>query len=164
MKFSQPITRGTMLFAIFAVLLTQMLGNWLINRFMLAEGQNRILSPDHFDVQVLSDSDFLLLADPSHESVELSDGSRYEKAPVWYEVVLPGYKTVGQNNYHVLVTTKGTAHVMPYLEQLITMLGLITCCGLALSIWNLKLLQQEIASSDQIAHDTSENHDQNQTA
>jgi hypothetical protein len=47
MKSSNPATRGGLLFAIFAVLLTHTVWIWVSVRFMHADAQNRVLATQY---------------------------------------------------------------------------------------------------------------------
>ncbi len=87
-----------------------------ISRFWLYDKQNRALNPDHYSAELVTKADFDQIADPSIRTIALSNGSQFTKAdrPEWEEKVIPFYKPIGTNDYYLKVTTKGTAHVVPY--------------------------------------------------
>jgi hypothetical protein len=143
MKLSNPVTRSTLLLVTFVVILMHVFWSWVFARFVHAEAQYRTLMPRYYDVQVVSAEEYQRLADRSVPKVTLSDGTTMEKAPAWYDVVLPGYKPTPDKEHHVLVTTYGTGHVLSYLEPTLLLMGTLTCCGLGLSLWNLSLLKRE---------------------
>lgn len=142
-NLSHPIRRGTILFTAFVVILTQILWSWVFLRFVHAEAQSRPLMPQYYDVQVVSADEYGRLADRSVPTVTLADGTTYEKAPAWYEVVLPAYKATPDHKTYVLVTTYGTGHVLSYVEPTLFAMGLLACLGLGLSLWNLRFLKRE---------------------
>lgn len=150
MKLSNPTTRSTLLFVTFVVILLHVFWSWVFARFVHAEAQYRTLMPEYYDVQVVSAEEYHRLADPSVPKVTLSDGTTMEKAPAWYELVLPGYKPVPENESYVLVTTYGTGHVISYIEPTLLLLGALTCCGLGLSLWNLALLKSESSPNGEL--------------
>ncbi len=143
MKFSNPATRGMLLFAIFILLLTHIVWSWISVRFLHADSQNRILAAAYYDVQVVTGEEYQRLSDPAIRETTLSDGTTVVKAPIWDEVVLPGYKRAAHQDYYVLVTTRGTAHVLSYIEHYLLLFGSLAVCGLIASFWNLKMMQQE---------------------
>jgi hypothetical protein len=101
----------------------------------------------YYDVQVVSAADYRRLADPAAPKVTLADGTTVEKAPAWYDLVLPGYKPTPNGDQYVLITTKGTGHVLSYLEPILMLLGTLAACGLGLSVWNLSLIQKKPADA-----------------
>ena len=147
MKFSNPVTRSVLLSSVFFVLLSLNVSIWIFLRFVHAERQNRVLAPSQYDVQVVTAEDYHRLADPNNPEVTLTDGSRVQKAPVWYSDVLPNYVRTADNRHYVLVTTRGTAHVHPYVEQYFILLGFLTFGGLGISLWNSISVQNESATS-----------------
>jgi hypothetical protein len=139
MRFLNPATCRLIPFAIFAVLLTNVVSAWVMMEFVHRDAQYRSLAPEHYLVEVLSPADYDLLADPSNRDVVLSDGRRIQKAPVWDEIVLPKYKLTDDGKFYVRVTTKGTAHMLPYVRHHFLMFGFFAACGLFASLWNLRL-------------------------
>jgi hypothetical protein len=131
------------LFAIFTVMVFHAGWSWVFARFLHYERQNRSLDPQTYDVRVITTDDYRLLSDPTKRDVTLADGTRFQKAPVWETIVLPKYKAAGDGSHYVLVTTKGTAHVLPYLEGVLLLFGFFAACGSVASIWNVRLLHRE---------------------
>ena len=146
-KISNPVTRSTMLFAVFAVILLHIFWSWVFARYVHADAQYRTLRPEYYDVQVVTNAEYLQLADRTVPKVTLSNGSTMEKSLAWYDVVLPGYKPAPDGEHYVLVTTYGTAHVLSYLDPLLILLGCFSACGVAISLWNMTLLQKEMTQS-----------------
>ena len=139
MRYLNPATRRFLVPVIFALLLGSIFWAWIFMRFLHYEGQYRSLAPEHYDVEVVTADDYRLLADPAYPEVTLSGGTTTRKEPIWYEVVLPKYRPVRNGTYYVLVTTKGTAHFLPYIGGHFFMFGFLAACGLLVSLWNLKL-------------------------
>ena len=108
-------------------------------RFVHRDAQHRALDPQHYIVQVVTAADYRRLADPANREVRLSDGHTIHKAPIWDKVVLPNYKPTDDGRFYVLVTTKGTAHILPYVEGELIFFGVSLACGLFFSLWNLRL-------------------------
>ena len=150
MKLSNPATRSALLFVTFAVILMHIFWSWVFVRFLHTEAQYRTLMPQYYDVQVVTAEEYLRLADRLIPKVTLSDGVTMEKAPAWYDLVLPGYKAVPNNESYVLVTTYGTGHVLSYIEPTLLLMGMLTCCGLGLSLWNLALLKSESSPNGEL--------------
>ena len=83
-------------------------------RFWLYQTQNRNLSPDHYDVLVLTSSEYEQFVNPEVRRVSFANGSQtFVKAadPNWEAKAKSRYKPVYDGKYYVEVTTKGTAHV-----------------------------------------------------
>ena len=138
MRFLTPATRRLIPFAIFAVLLINVASQWVMMAFVHRDAQYRLLAPEHYKVQVLTPADYHLLADPSNRDVVLSDGTTLHKAPVWDKIALPNYKPTDDGKFYVLVTTKGTAHLLSYVGPHFLIIGFIAACGLLASLWNLR--------------------------
>jgi hypothetical protein len=140
--FNRP-TLSTLLAAIFFVLFLQIVCSWGFMRFVHVRAQNQFLAPEYYDVEVVTGEDFRHLSDPAQREVTLSDGTRIMKAAVWEEFVLKNYKAAADGKFYVLVMTKGTAHVLPYVEPNFILIGFFTFCGLAVSLWNLRSIRKE---------------------
>jgi hypothetical protein len=138
-KLLNAATRRVLPAAVFVTLLFELAAAWVIMRFVHRDAQYRLLAPDHYLVQVVTADDYRRLADPASRRVALSDGTTVEKAPVWNEIVLPNFKPTDDGRFWVLVTTKGSAHLLDYVEPNYVMFGLIAAGGLAVALWNLKL-------------------------
>lgn len=83
---------------------------------MLADAQNRILAAQYYEVQVVTGEEYRRLSDPAIRETTLSDGRTVIKTALLEKVVLPGFKRAAHQDFYMLVTTKGTAHVLSYLE------------------------------------------------
>lgn len=142
MKFFNRATRNMLPVAIFGLLLSLSIGCWVQFRFVLDDAQNRILKPKHYDVQLVSSEEYGQLSDPTVRNVTLADGSTMSKSTAWDDNVPAGYKPTMAKDQYVLVTTKGTAHVIPYLEPYLVMFSFLACCGFLASVCNLKRVQE----------------------
>lgn len=138
MKYSNSSRRSLLLFVISVMILSSAFSSWIFVRFRHADTQNRILQPQHYKIQVVTGEDYRRLSDPAVRKLTLSDGTTISKAPIWDEVVLPGYKRVARQDYHVLVTTKGTAHVVSYFEHYLLTFSTLAVFGMIASFWNMK--------------------------
>lgn len=143
MKLSGPATRSILLFGIFAVLVMDIAVRWAFIRFVHVDAQNRILAPEHYDLEVVRGEEYRQLSDLANRETALSDGTKILNRPMWEEVVLRGYKPISNEKYYVQVTTRGTAHMISYIEPYLLSFTLIAVCGLIVSIWNLKMVQRE---------------------
>lgn len=139
MRFLNPSTYRLLPSVILAMLLITVVLQWITMNVVHRDAQYRSLAPEYYLVEVLTPTDYRLLADPSNRDVVLSDGRRIEKAPVWDEIVLPNYKLTDDGKFYVRVTTKGTAHMLPYVGPHFLMLGFLAACGLLASLWNFRL-------------------------
>lgn len=138
MKLSTPINRSWLLWVIFAMLMLQLIGHWVSLRFWLNDASYRSLAPEYYNVSVITPEEYRRLSDPANSDVTLSDGTHMvDRAPAWFTKVLPNYKATRDGRFYVLVTTKGTAHILPYVEGRFLLLGFLTLCGFAVSFWNL---------------------------
>ena len=136
MKLLNPATRRLIPAAVFCVLLMAVLGCWHSLQFVHWDAQYRSMDPQHYIVEVVTATDYHNLADPANREVKLSNGHTIQKAPIWEETILPKYKPTDDGRFYVLVTTKGTAHVLPYVSGYLFMFGFFAVCGLVLSLWN----------------------------
>jgi hypothetical protein len=142
MKFFNRATRTMLPVVVFLLLLGMSIGCWVLFRFVLDDAQNRILEPKHYDMQVVTAEDYRQLSDPTVRNVTLADGSTLTKAAAWDDIVPAGYKPTATKAQYVLVKTKGTAHVIPYLEPYLVMFSFLAGCGVLASVWNLKTMQE----------------------
>ena len=103
----------TMLF----VLLGQLVTQWYMFRVRLYDSQNLVLNPQHYQATILTADEFAQLADPNTRTVVLAAGavtlSKPDRAD-WERHNLPAYQSVYDGRYHLKLTTKGTAHILPY--------------------------------------------------
>ena len=139
MRLLNSETRRLLPAAVFCVLLAFLVSFWIMLRFVHWDAQYRALDPRHYKIQVVTAADYVRLADPANRVVKLSDGPTIEKAPLWEEVVLRNYRPTDDGRFYVLVTTKGTAHILPYVEGDLVVFGFFAACGLFFSLWNLRL-------------------------
>ncbi len=118
--------------------------SWIFIRFLHYHSQNRSLNPNDYDVQVLTEEDYLKLSDPANQEVTLSDGILFGKTELWYSKVLPKYKLVNNSDQYVLVTIKGTAPFVQYWEFTIIPLVVILIIGLVINISGYRYKKQLI--------------------
>jgi hypothetical protein len=137
MKSFNASNRRFLLVAIFLLLLSSVWAAWGLMRFMHYRAQYRSLDPEHYQVQVLTAEDYRRLADPANRVVRLSDGSTIRKATSWDSVVLPKYKPANDGDFFVLVTTTGTAHILPYVRGYFGVFSFLAACGVAVGVWNI---------------------------
>ena len=83
-------------------------------RFVHYDSQYRLLNPEHYNVDVITQEDYQQLANPENRSVELTNGRTLKKSDMWDSHVLPKYKPVDEDSRYVLVTLRGTA---PFMQQ-----------------------------------------------
>jgi len=96
----------------FAVLIIQLGITWCFVRYVHYDRQNHIMEPEYYDCEILSADEFAVISDPANRVVRLPDGGQMTKSEVWETIVLPNYKPIRDGNYWVLVTTKGTGHLL----------------------------------------------------
>jgi hypothetical protein len=147
-RFSGPLTRSTILSAIFIMLFLQVVCSWAFLRFVHARAQYRSLAPELYDVEVLTVDDYRRLSDPAQREVKLSDGRTVIKAAIWDKLMPQKYKATGDGNHYVLVTTKGTAHVLGYVEPYFILFGFAAICGVLAGLWNQVLVARERGEKD----------------
>jgi len=138
MKLLNPATRRLIPAVVFLVLLCSVVSSWIMMQFIYRDAQYRLMDPQHYIVQVVTAADYHNLANPANRKVCLSDGHTIHKAPIWDDVVLPKYKPTDDGRFYVLVTTKGTAHVFPYVAGDLFLFGIVAAWGLLISLWNLR--------------------------
>lgn len=138
MKLMTPERRRVLPAAIFATLLFHVFWLWAFARFVHRDAQYRTLAPEFYEVQVVSAADYRLLADPAKRKVTFGNGISFEKSSIWEEVVLPNFKPTDGGQLYVRVTTKGTGHLLSYIEPHYILIGFFAAAGLAASLWNLR--------------------------
>ncbi len=103
----------TMLF----VLLGQLVTQWVMFRYQLYDSQPLDLDPEHYQATILTAQEFAQLSDPNTRTVVLAAGevtlSKLDLAD-WESRHLRAYQSVYDGLYYVKLTTKGTAHILPY--------------------------------------------------
>ena len=150
MKISTPLNRSWLLCAVFFCIVTQVFWMWFSLRFWLYDASYRALAPEHYQAEVITPDDYRRLAEPGGQDVTLSNGHRMiDRQPVWYRVVLPNYKPTDDGQHYVLVTTTGTAHILPYVEGYFILIGFPAICGLIISVWNLGRVAKELRPGNQ---------------
>jgi hypothetical protein len=92
------------------------------------------LNPNDYNVQVLTEEDYLKLSDPANQEVTLSDGTLFGKTEKWYSIVLPNYKIIKESGQYILITIKGTAPFVQYWEYTIIPLVVILIIALVINI------------------------------
>jgi hypothetical protein len=91
-------------------------------RFWLYHSQNRNLNPADYEVRVLTADEYEQLVDPNVRQVLVANGSQtmIKTADTdWEAKAKSRYKSEYNGKYYVEVTTKGTAHALPYCYQII---------------------------------------------
>ncbi len=124
-------------FITFAMMAIQVLVTWCFVGFVHYDSQYRTLPKHSYLAELITAADYAKLQDRSLQEVELSDGTRIvDRQPVWYEVVLPNYKKVG--DHYVRVTTVGTAHYYRRWIENTLPLMLLAVWGVFITQWNLR--------------------------
>jgi len=118
--------------ALLATCLIMIFTTWIFFRFVHYHSQYRLLNPNDYNVQILTEDDYRKLSDPANQEVTLSDGTLYGNTELWYSKVLPKYKFIKESGQYVLVTIKGTAPFVRDWE--ITTLPFVTLLIIALVI------------------------------
>jgi len=104
--------------------------NTFFVQFLHYDSQYRLLNPQHYNVEVITQEDYKQLSNPENRSVNLSNGTIKTKADIWDSHVLPKYKSVNNGSQYVLVTVRGTA---PFIQQWYSgMLPIFAVCVFAL--------------------------------
>ncbi len=99
------------------VLLGQLVTQWYMFRYRLYDSQNLVLNPQHYQATILTADEFAQLADPNTRTVVLAAGEVTLSKPDladWERHNLPAYQSVYDGRYYLKLTTKGTAHILPY--------------------------------------------------
>ncbi len=119
---------------ILAICILNIFTSWIFIRFIHYHSQNRILNPNDYDVQVLTEKDYQKLSDPANRDVTLSDGIFFGKTELWYSKVLPKYKLINNSDQCILVTIKGTAPFVQYWESTTIPLVVILIIALVINL------------------------------
>jgi len=85
------------------------LWGWVFVRFIHYRSQNRLVKPDDYTTEVVSQEDYRGLSNPENREITLSNGTQMVKGDKWDSVVLPNYKAIDGGSKYVLVRLKGTA-------------------------------------------------------
>jgi hypothetical protein len=104
-------------------------------QFLHYDSQYRLLDPDHYNVEVITEEDHKQLSNSENRTVMLSNGTTKIKEDIWDSHVLPKYKSVNNGSQYVLVTLKGTA---PFIHQWYSsVLPIFIICIIGL-FWGIK--------------------------
>ena len=107
----------------------------VLMRFVHYDSHYRLLNPEHYNVEVITEGDYKQLSNPENRSVTLSSGTKLNKGDIQDSRVLPNYKPVNDGSQYVLVTLRGTA---PFMYRWSTDMGtLIIICMMGL-LWGIK--------------------------
>jgi hypothetical protein len=74
--------------------------------FVHYDSQYRLLSPEHYNIDVITQEDYTQLSDQENRPVKLSSGKTLTK---WDPLMPSKYKSVNNGSQYVLVTLRGTA-------------------------------------------------------
>lgn len=83
--------------------------NTVFMQFLHYDSQYRLLNPQHYNVEIITQKDYKQLSNPENHSVNLSNGKTKTKGDKWNSHVLPKYKSANNGSQYVLITVKGTA-------------------------------------------------------
>ncbi len=118
-----------------AIAVMWIITNTVFMRFVHYDSQYRLLNPEHYNVEVITEEDHKQLSNPENRTVTLSSGTKKTKADNWDSHVLPNYKSVNNGSQYVLVTVRGTA---PYMDKWYgSIIPTVTVCIIGL-VWGLK--------------------------
>lgn len=111
--------------AVFIICCIWILWGWVFVRFIHYHSQNRLLKPDDYTAEVVSQEDYRELSNPKNREISLSNETQMVKRDKWDSIVLPNYKAIDGGSKYVLVTLKGTA---PFVSDwLMWALPIYTC-------------------------------------
>ena len=116
-------------------------GSTIFMQFVHYDSQYRLLNPDHYNADIITQDDYKQLANPENRSVDLASGRTLKKGDVWDSHVLPKYKPVNDNSQYVLVTLRGTAPFMPLWYQCVLPIAAVCFVGL---LWKPRRSTPEI--------------------
>jgi len=95
--------------AIFIICCVWILWGWVFVRFIHYRWQNRLVKPDDYTAEVVSQEDYRGLSNAENREITLSNGTQMVKGDKWDSIVLPNYKAIDGGSKYVLVRLKGTA-------------------------------------------------------
>ena len=131
--------------SVFVICLIMIFTNWIFIRFVHYHSQYRILNPNDYNVEILTEDDYRKLSEPTNQEVTLSDGTTLvDRAEIWYSKVFPKYKAVKASSQYVLVTIKGTAPYVQYWEMTIIPLAVILIIALVFNLAGCRHKKQPI--------------------
>lgn len=99
-------------FAIGMFTLAWIIPNAIFVCFVHHDSQNKVLSPKDYDIQILTASDYEKVISPEKTSITTFDGSIISKSDQWN--MEDKYKSIQNGSQYVLITTKGTAHLIDF--------------------------------------------------
>jgi hypothetical protein len=119
-------------------------------RFVLYDSQNRYLDPAHYDVEVVTQEDYGLLADAEKKTVELSGGRMVIKRDGWGPDMVAHYKSVDDGAKYVAVRLRGTAAFVQQWYSFGFPLLCMCIVGIFYGVrYNRQQKQEEIVVNDQ---------------
>ena len=83
--------------------------NTVFMRFVNYDSQTSYLDPAHYNIEVITQEDYGLLADVEKKTVTLSSGKIFTKWDTWGPDMMTKYKPVDDSSQYVAVTLRGTA-------------------------------------------------------
>lgn len=120
------------------------ISNTVFMRFVHYDSQYRLLNPEHYNVEVITEEDHKQLSNPENRTVTLSSGTTLTKAEIWDSHVLPNYKSVNNGSQYVLVTLRGTAPFMRRWYSGVVTIFIICIIGLFWGIKQRRQMQKEL--------------------
>jgi hypothetical protein len=91
--------------------------SWTLARYVLYDAQNRLLSPEHYEFEIVTAEDYALLSDETQRQA---------------------FRPVGDGNRYLRVTTKGTAHHIERTTSDLLPIFLIAAVGLIIMLASQK--------------------------
>ena len=114
-------------------------------RLVHYDSQHRLLNPEHYNVEVITEEDHEQLSNPENRTVILSNGTKRTKADRWDSHVLPNYKSVNNGSQYVLVRLRGTA---PFIDKWYGgIIPIFTICIIGI-FWGLRTKAHPAAAPD----------------
>jgi len=129
------------------------IGHTVSMRFWHYDSQYRLLNPEHYNVEVITEEDHKQLANPGNRTVTLSNGTTLTKGDIWDSRVLPNYKSVNNDSQHVLVTVRGTA---PFMDEWYVNVGPIFIICMMGLLWGIKRKRLEEPQKIDVLEEKSE--------
>ena len=115
--------------------------------FVHYDSQNRLLNPEHYNVEVITEEDHRQLSNPENGTATLSNGTTITKGDRWDPHVLPKYKSVNNGSQYVLVTLRGTApFVRLWYESAVMPIVIV---GIVLALLGLKRKRSQEQQKDE---------------
>ena len=124
--------------------------NTVFMQFLHYDSQYRLLNPQHYNIDVITQEDYKQLSNPENRSVKLSSGNTVIMAEGWDSHVLPKYKPVNNGSQYVLVTLRGTAPFMRQWYSGVLPIFVVCIFGLFCGIKQCRQMQKEPDKKDSI--------------